>query len=188
MKDLKHTRALVEKYLEGQTSLKEEQELRNFFMQENVPEDILWLRDQFGYFRSMESQKPRNVEDMLQKVVSGQDSRRPVNRRTIRMIWMRGIGMAASLIILLGTVLLFWNRQQNDYGDALAEPAMVYKEAQKTLREVSREMNQVKGQLKNLSKINQGAGYIQNIQVMEESMKDLVLFSEFSKTKEKISK
>lgn len=188
MKDLKSIRALVEKYLEGRTSLEQEEELRTFLLEEEVPEDLHYLKDQFTYFESLERKEPRDLEGMLQKATASGSDRQKVNGRTIRMIWMRGVGIAASLIILLGTVLMFWGRQEKDYGDKLADPEVVYQQAQKAIKEVSQEVNEATGELENLSKINKSAGYIQNIQVMEQSMKDLTLFSKFSETKEKITK
>lgn len=50
MKDIKQIEALLEKFLEGKTSLEEEQWLRDYFANETIPEELESFRSEFEYY------------------------------------------------------------------------------------------------------------------------------------------
>jgi hypothetical protein len=49
---------LLEKYYEGETSIEEEKELKRYFQEEQVPEELLSHAPQFGYFTEARNQFP----------------------------------------------------------------------------------------------------------------------------------
>lgn len=67
--DYKDIKVLLEKYLEGTSSIKEEKELSRFFNEkENVPEDLLFAKELFNYLgeekdrvytKAFQQKKPR---------------------------------------------------------------------------------------------------------------------------------
>ncbi len=45
---------ILERYFNGETSLSEERELKEFFLKENIPDHLKVLKDQFVYFHEAE--------------------------------------------------------------------------------------------------------------------------------------
>ncbi len=50
MKDINQINALLDKYLEGKTTLTEEKWLRDYFSQEEVPEELESFKAEFDYY------------------------------------------------------------------------------------------------------------------------------------------
>ncbi|MEM1216706.1 MAG: hypothetical protein AAGJ82_13515, partial [Bacteroidota bacterium] len=57
MKNKKQIKALLERYFAGETTLAEEQTLRQYFTTEEVPPEWSAYRDLFGYFAAAETEK-----------------------------------------------------------------------------------------------------------------------------------
>jgi len=94
-----HIQDLLDKYFEGETSLYEEKELKNFFRKtELLPEEWKSYKLMFGYFET---------EGMKRMPVKNENQRRK------NFFWLAGIGisLAASVLILL-TVFLQPTRKQ----------------------------------------------------------------------------
>ncbi len=89
--DNKYIRQLLEKYFEGQTSLFEEEELRNYFRQDEIPESLEQYKPIFEFF-SLEKEILKRDESPL---ILPHTSQR-------RWIWRISIGVAASILLLLG--------------------------------------------------------------------------------------
>lgn len=89
----KHIQDLLDKYFEGETSLREEKELKNFFLKTTLlPEEWQSYKQMFGFFES-EGLKTMPVKENIQK------------RKNIFWMVATGISLAASVLILL-TVFL----------------------------------------------------------------------------------
>ena len=93
---------LLNKYFEGETTSQEEQDLRDFFAKDNVPEHLLSYRAFFGYFENeIKSLSTNNTmqnnlpEDLLLPL-----SDKPKLKRNYILYSLAGI--AASVAILIG--------------------------------------------------------------------------------------
>jgi hypothetical protein len=85
----KHIQDLLDKYFEGETSLKEEKELRNFFRKTALlPEEWQSYKQLFAFFES-EGLKMMPVKDNVQR------------KKNIFWLVVTGISIAASVFILL---------------------------------------------------------------------------------------
>lgn len=82
---------LIEKYFEGLTSLQEEQSLRDYFQQENIPEEWKVYQPVFQFF-SQEIAAEKNLSEKPFTVV------KPRRRR----FFYTSIAAAASIILLFG--------------------------------------------------------------------------------------
>jgi len=69
---------LIEKYFEGLTSLDEEQRLRDYFRQENIPQDLEMYKPLFQYFTS-------EREDISQNRHPALDAGSPDNHKGLRV-------------------------------------------------------------------------------------------------------
>jgi hypothetical protein len=77
--------ALLEKYFEGETSIAEENELKDYFSSSNVAEHLEQYRPLFGYFAEAKEQKLTNNIALISK-----------NRK---VAWL---SIAASIVVMLG--------------------------------------------------------------------------------------
>lgn len=82
--DYRYIEQLLERYWRCETSLQEEEILRTFFSQENVPSNLLPYRTLFVY---QQTEKEENVLDETfdKKVLSMIDDAEPVKARVITM-------------------------------------------------------------------------------------------------------
>lgn len=81
---------LLDKYLRGETSCREEERLRRFFMQEQVPAELEEYRPLFAYIERERKQE-------------GAKKRSPLLLHHKRQIlWYAAAGMAASLMLYVG--------------------------------------------------------------------------------------
>ncbi|GHU63313.1 hypothetical protein FACS1894123_05850 [Bacteroidia bacterium] len=85
---------LIEKYFEGLTSLQEEQSLRDYFQQENIPEEWRVYQPVFQFF----SQEIVTEKNLSEKPLSVVKPRR-------RNFFYTSIAAAASIILLFGLKL-----------------------------------------------------------------------------------
>ncbi len=98
---------LLDKYFEGLTSLQEEQTLRNYFRQDNIDESLLEFKPMFDFFN--EERELVMIEE--NETITPEQNNRP----GIKRIWFNRIciGIAASIILLIGIKFTFFNQQKD---------------------------------------------------------------------------
>ena len=94
--DFLHINVLLERFFEGQTSIKEEQELYRFFMRDDIPEEWVRYKPLIKYFES-------GLADELRSSVVVQPEIR-TSKRKRRIVWG---GIAASFLLALCSSLYF---------------------------------------------------------------------------------
>ena len=85
---------LLERFFEGQTSIKEEQELYRFFMRDDIPDELVRYKPLIKYFES-------GLADELSS------SMQPETHTPKRKRWVVWGGIAASFLLALCTSLYF---------------------------------------------------------------------------------
>lgn len=105
----------IEKYFEGLTSLDEEQKLRDYFRQENIPQDLEMYKALFQYFTS-----ERDVGNVIagikseaireKEITSSQATRNDGNRFSLFLRW--GSVAAAACLLLFISLRLFLNEPE----------------------------------------------------------------------------
>lgn len=125
--ELHNIKQLLEKYFDGQTSIQEEKELKNYFSSKNIDSELMQYQDMFGYF-SKEQQTETQIEPTLKQ--------KP-NRK---WLWM-----AASVVVLLGIGFTFLKHpvQSEDLG-TFDNPEIAFEETQKALQLVAENLNKGK--------------------------------------------
>ena len=89
---MKKIENILEKYFEGQTSLKEEEMLRNYFQEKDIPEHLQKYIPLFRFFT--EERKGKNIEKQKFNL-----------KRTV--IFRIGVGVAASVILFISVRSFF---------------------------------------------------------------------------------
>lgn len=123
---------LLDKYFDGETSIEEEKELREFFRQDEIPAHLKSYADQFSYTETMA--KPKTEIDPFAKIEaqetqkspiqggqsSSSDELRGVSTRSAAITWT--LRAAAAIILVLSglTAGLLLNQQDGASDEQLA--------------------------------------------------------------------
>ena len=162
---------LLEKFYEGNTSLQEEQTLRNFFLGTDVPAHLKLHQRMFHYF-VMEQRQEAGDADLNQKFMAqviekpGEALVVPLHSNRSRFLFIAGI--AASILLLVGLFFTFqhavFNRSKMLHGDQ--DPELSYANASEALMMVS-------------GNLNTGIRQIEKLQMVDKAMKNVQLFNKF---------
>lgn len=154
--DTDNIRQLLDRYYDGQTSEREEQELKDYFLQDDVLPQ--WATDQ-RLFRQLYGADMPASDGMEQRLSRQIDSWNRVEKtagRHARAVGLRWIaGIAASLLLLFAIGLLADRQQkQAQYAaqqDTFDDPRDAYAETQKALMMFSKSINKGLNKVENVT-------------------------------------
>ena len=102
--DYKYIEQLLERYWQCETTLEEEQILRTFFSQENVPACLLPHKDLFTY-EQMDVEQQVLGDDFDQRMLEMTGEAAPVKARTISMVQrLKPLFKAAAIVAIILTL------------------------------------------------------------------------------------
>lgn len=120
-----HIETQLEKYFQGETSIAEENELKNYFSSADVAQHLEQYKPMFSYFAFAQNEKT-DIEIPLK-----------TNKRK-SVAWL---SIAASIVVLLGVGLMFFNNNQQEDLGTYDNPEVAFKETQKALALLSGNVN-----------------------------------------------
>lgn len=141
---------LLEKYENGETSLKEEQQLKNYFSQETVAPHLEMYKPMFDYFLG-------NQQEQFTKHI-------PL--KTKRVINYKWISVAAVAVLMVGFYLK--SNVNNDLG-TYNDPEMAYNEVAKSLEMISKTFNKGTSAVGYLETYDKGASTLGYLNEMEKT-------------------
>ncbi|NHN27751.1 hypothetical protein FIA58_018875 [Flavobacterium jejuense] len=124
--ELKVAEILIDKYLEGTSSIAEEKQLKAYFSSNNVAPHLVQYKPLFGYF---ENQKREQFTKAL-----------PLQAK--KQSYVKWIGVAAAIVVLFGTINYFNNENSKQNLGTYSSPEEAFVETQKALEMLSEEVNQ----------------------------------------------
>lgn len=143
--DCPQIKSILEKYWEGETSLEEEGQLRNYFSQEEVAQELKIYQPMFQHFEATQSKKlSANFEDKLLKALKEEDQ--PVVRRMILPQWFK---VAAMILVCFGMYHFMLNQSPIEnkaivWEDTYENPEEAYEETLLALKLLSQKLNKGK--------------------------------------------
>ena len=155
--NIKEIEKLLEKYYEGETTLGEEQILKDFFLSGNVPLELAVHESQFLYFAEASRDEMGDLE-LGEKVLteSGHNPVIPMHSRRNRFYYISGI--AATVLLLIG--LLFTFRydiyKRNNIDNPNISPELAFAQTQTILIMVSENLNKGLDKMQYLEKFDEG--------------------------------
>ena len=140
MKDYKNIEEVLERYYNAQTSEVEEQRLKDFFFNEDVPPHLMQEKEIFLQLRAV--QIPDGLEEKLSKQIGKWAIQEQFGKKTPQRRSLQWIGsIAASLLVLLG-IGWYFNDAQPDYRqDTCATPEEAYIHTEKALMMFAQALN-----------------------------------------------
>ena len=137
---------ILDKYFQGETSIAEEKELKDYFSSPNVAQHLEQYKPMFGYFSQVKEQK------------STQEIPLKTNKRNVA--WL---SIAASAVVLLGVGTYFYVSQKNT-APAVAQTELgTYDDPEEALAATQKALALLS------SNVNVGIGSVQYIRQYEES-------------------
>lgn len=122
--ELHKIESLLEKYFDAETSIAEENQLRNYFSSADVAQHLEQYKSMFTYFTEAKQEKSANQA--------------PLKTQKRNVAWL---SVAASIVVLLGIgTFTYFNYQQQDLG-TYDNPEMAFRETQKALDLLSGNVN-----------------------------------------------
>ena len=147
---LNNIEQLIEKYENGETTLKEEQQLKNYFSQETVAPHLEMYKPMFAYFKV-------NQEEQFTKTL-------PL--KTKRNFNYKWLSVAAVAVLMIG--FYFKSNNQNDLG-TYEDPELAYNEVVKSLAMISNQFNKGTSTISYLNEINKGTSALGYLNEFENS-------------------
>ncbi|MEO7977428.1 hypothetical protein [Flavobacterium sp.] len=86
---------ILEKYFQGESTIAEEKELKDYFSSPNVAQHLQQYQPLFGYFSQVKEQKSTQVPESLVRT----DKAIPLQTKKRNVAWL---SIAASVVVLLG--------------------------------------------------------------------------------------
>lgn len=150
MKDYNHIEKLLERFYNAETSETEEQMLKDFFFNEEVPPHLQTEKEIF--LQLYKTDMPDGVDERLGKLIDEWElsEQRTVKKvRTFHLQWIASI--AAGLLLLVG---MSWYTNQPQRQDTCATPEEAYVHAEKALLLFSEALNKGIRPIEDMEKTN----------------------------------
>lgn len=137
---------ILEKYFQGETSIAEEKELKDYFSSPNVAQHLEQYKPMFGYFSHVKEQK------------STQEIPLKTNKQNVA--WL---SIAASAVVLLGIGTYFYVSEKNTVDTVAQTELGTYDDPEEALAATQKALALLS------SNVNVGIGSVQYIRQYEES-------------------
>jgi len=121
--ELANIEKLLVKYENGETSLQEEQALKTYFQQQNIPEHLQAYKAMFGYFEESKAER-------FTKTI-------PLKSKKTTWKWLT----VAASVALLGSIYFINNSSSSLSAAERKEAKLAYQETQKAFQLISKNLN-----------------------------------------------
>jgi hypothetical protein len=148
-KKIQYIEELVEKYYDAETTLEEEEELRDFFTNEEVPTHLLYEKAQFSYYRKEES--------VIKEIVFEAPKEQKIKIGRSKLFNFLNYAAAAVIMISAGW---FSNDKYQDHLKEQHEIEIAYEDTQKALAFLSSNFNVGIINAQKLKEMNKSQQYI----------------------------
>jgi hypothetical protein len=168
--DTGQIKSLIDKYFEGNTTLVEEQQLRDYFNGDHEIPDVLAPAKNHFLLLDPASEYSQDIQRLKLKISNLIDNQNFVLNQPQRSHTLRWLFAAATVAILIGIAgMITYQKHKHASADTFSDPRIAYEEAKNTLLFVSSQMNEGIEPLSHVEKINIGAEKIQSLEKINTS-------------------
>lgn len=160
--DSERIKSLLEKYWNCETSLEEENELREFFTSADIPAEMKETAALFQYF---EAEKKRTVGENFEHDVTKQLRQRR-GGKVVSMVSFQNIARIAAGIAVV-VVATYFIRQEirksypKELQDTYTDPQMAFEETKKALMMISNSFGKAKKEAEKMKMLNEAERKVQ---------------------------
>jgi len=153
---------ILNRYLEGESTLEEETLLREYFSQAGLPAEHHEMKELFLYLAeaNLEAAPPFDVSAELNSVIENEWKKEIRIRFRRVMAWTSS---AAAVLVLSFGIFQYMNKPESVIKDTYKDPKLAYAETKRALLLVSRTMNRSTTSLKYLSKVDQSFSHVKKV-------------------------
>ncbi len=160
--DSKTIAALLEKYWNAETTLEEEQQLREYFVGANVPDD---MQETAALFRFLDAEKNKTLNENFETHVTKHLHRRREGK-IISMVSFKNIArIAAGIFVVVAATYFIRQEVRKSYPqelqDTYTDPQMAFEETKKALQMISNSFGKAKHETEKIKMFNEAEKKIQ---------------------------
>lgn len=157
---------ILNRYMEGESSLEEENLLKKYFSQPGLPPEQQEMKALFNYFTDAQREAipDFDVSADLNSIIENEWKRETRNRFRRVLAWF---GSAAAVLVLSFGIYQYLDKPESTIKDTYKDPKLAYLETKRALLLVSRTMNRNTTNLKYLSKVDQSFDHMKKIAEIE---------------------
>ena len=142
--DYKYIEQLMERYFNCETSLQEEQILRSFFQQEEIPAELLPYRDLFRY-EEEEAMEEKLGDDFDARILSIVEQpvvkAKPISLRKRLNPFFKAAAAIAIVLTVGNAAQHSFSNEDNDFQQSEAQPGMSYQQPTSPLEMTAEEVS-----------------------------------------------
>jgi hypothetical protein len=172
--NLQEIEKLLDKYFEGDTSLSEELQLRDFFASGDVPERWKNLEKYF-LFLGGDSAQQLNDPGFDARIMSEVREEKQSSLLDLHRPWIYWISGIAATVLILIAVFVKFDPFSKRIGDTYDDPQLAYVEAKKILMYVS-------------AQFNKGTSKLESVKAYETGLKELKPVAAYSKAADEVKR
>ncbi len=153
---------ILNRYLEGETTLEEEALLREYFSQPDLPAEQNESKKMFSYFAEAQRQTAPSfdVSADLNSLIEKEWKRETRSRFRRVSAW---VGSAAAVLVLSLGIYQNMEKPEPVIKDTFKDPKLAYLETKRALLMVSRTMNHNTTNLKYLTKVDESFSHLKKV-------------------------
>jgi hypothetical protein len=152
---------LLARYWNCETSLAEEQQLRDYFKGEDIPSD---LRETAALFQYFENNKKKSLRDVsFDKLVL--EKVHPAGAGRVKRLFYNSMRIAAGLVVVMMAIWFIRNEVREstpqEMVDTYDDPKLAFEETKKALMMISKSFGTAEQQAKKINMFNEAQEEIQ---------------------------
>ncbi len=149
--ETKEIKRLLQLYFNGESSDQDERNLEMYFQKEEIADELKEYAEFFGGISELASaDKDSSIEDDIMDYILEHEHG---EKTKFRQMWRVVTSIAATIIIVLGSFLIYQQRNQQPFKDTFDNPEEAYAYAEQTLQFVSNKYNKGLSALANFEKL-----------------------------------
>lgn len=161
--DLHEVERLLEKYWQTETTLEEEQQLREFFATGQVPSSLKSAADLFAFFQA---EKEKTLAQNFEGAVTKQLKARHGGKLVSMVGWGNMARIAAGIVVVVAATFLIRQEIRKSYPkelqDTYTDPQMAFEETKRALQMISNTFGKAKKEASKMQMLNEAEKKIQS--------------------------
>jgi len=149
--ETKEVKRLLQLYFNGESSDQDERTLEMYFQSENIADEVNEYAEFFGGISELANENnDSSIEEDIMNYILEHEHR---EKTKYRQMWRWVTSVAATIIIVLGSFLIYQQQHQAPFKDTFDDPDEAYAYAEQTLQFVSSKYNKGLAALANFDKL-----------------------------------